>query len=108
MIRRKPGLASWVDRVRDRFSFSRTVRLGSSARTVLTPTRMASAAARKRMVEQYDVRELQPRMSQLIREVAAQGRPSAGPESIAAWNQRWGRDQPEWQRSAGLFQPTTL
>jgi hypothetical protein len=66
------------------------------------------AAARKRMVEQYDVRQLQPRMSQLIREVAAQGRPSAGPNSIAAWNQRWGRDDPEWQRAAGLFQPTAL
>ena len=47
-------------------------------------------------------------MAQLIREVAANGRPAAGPDSIAAWNQRWGRNDPEWQRSVGLFQPTAL
>ena len=64
------------------------------------------AAARKRMVEQYDVRELLPRMVQLIRDVAAQRRPSEGPDSIQAWNRRWGRDDPDWQRAAGLFQPT--
>jgi len=66
------------------------------------------AAARRRVIEQYDVRDLQPRMSQLIREVAANGRPAEGPDSIAAWNRRWGRDQPEWQRDVGLFQPTAL
>jgi len=66
------------------------------------------AAARQRMVEQYDMRLLQPRMKQLILDVAAQRRPSEGPDSIAEWNRRWGRDDPEWQRQAGLFQPTSV
>src|SRR4249919_1695916 len=66
------------------------------------------AAARKRMVEQYDVGELQSRMIQLIRDVAARRRPSEGPASIGEWNRRWGRDDPEWQRAVGLYQPTTV
>jgi glycosyltransferase involved in cell wall biosynthesis len=66
------------------------------------------AAARQRMVEQFDSRLLQPRMSQLILDVAAQRRPSEGSGSIAEWNRRWGRDDPQWQRAAGLFQPTSI
>jgi glycosyltransferase involved in cell wall biosynthesis len=65
-------------------------------------------AARRHMVEQYDVRLLQPRMNQLILDVAAQRRPSEGPDSIAEWNRRWHRDDPAWQREAGLFQPTSI
>jgi len=66
------------------------------------------AAARQRMVEQYDVGELQSRMIQLIRDVAAQRRPSEGAASIAEWNRRWHRDDPDWQRKVGLFQATTV
>ena len=66
------------------------------------------AAARQRMVEQFDSRLLQPRMSQLILDVAAQRKPSEGPGSIAEWNRRWGRDDPQWQRAARLYQPTSI
>jgi glycosyltransferase involved in cell wall biosynthesis len=66
------------------------------------------AAARQHIVERYDMRLLQPRMKQLILDVAAQRRPSDGPDSIAAWNRRWGRDDPDWQRRVGLWQPTTI
>jgi glycosyltransferase involved in cell wall biosynthesis len=65
------------------------------------------AAARQHIVERYDMRLLQPRMKQLILDVAAQRRPSDGPDSIAAWNRRWGRDDPDWQHRVGLWQPTS-
>ena len=65
-------------------------------------------AARQRIVEQYDTRVLQPMMMNLIRDVAAQGRPMPGPHSIEAWNERCGRGDPGWQSSVGLFQPTTV
>jgi glycosyltransferase involved in cell wall biosynthesis len=93
------------------FDFFDAKALADRVDTLLDDRALAArlgAAARQRVIEQYDVRELQPRMAQLIREIAANGRPAAGPDSIASWNQRWGRDDPEWQRAVGLFQPTAL
>jgi glycosyltransferase involved in cell wall biosynthesis len=91
------------------FDFLDAQALADRVDTLLDDRALAArlgAAARQRVIEQYDVRELQPRMVQLIRDVAAHGKPQSGPDSIAAWNRRWGREDPQWQSAVGLFQPT--
>lgn len=61
------------------------------------------AAARQRIVEQYQARDLLPMAMQLIEDVAHGRKPPPAAERIRQWNQRWGREDQAWQDAVPLF-----
>jgi glycosyltransferase involved in cell wall biosynthesis len=68
--------------------------------------RRLGAAARQKIVEQYNVRDLLPMAMQLIHDVAAGEKPVPAAQTIQKWNQKWGREDEHWQASVPLFQST--
>lgn len=62
------------------------------------------AAAREKMLEQYDVRDILPMSVQLIKDIADGKNPRDASGVIQQWNIKWGRENESWQQSIPLFQ----
>lgn len=68
--------------------------------------RRLGAAARQQICAQYDVRDLLPMAMQLIRDLASSNVPAPAARAIQLWNEKWGREERNWQEMIPLFQPT--